>query len=122
MTVVLFYLLPFVSMGLFSADKGLFVEDIAGRMYHPLQYFMAKLTVSLPYNAALAAVLQLIFYGLAGMRSGAGVMAQSTLLSVLIGLVAMQVSTEVLLLAMEVAGLVVLHDANQECSGLGCLL
>jgi hypothetical protein len=89
---VAFYLLmPYVSMSLFSADKGLFAEDVAGRLYHPLQYYAAKLSLSLPFNGALAIVFQLIFYGMAGMRHGAGVMVQSTIISLLSGLIGMQV-------------------------------
>lgn len=90
-STALLFILPYVSMSLFAGDKGLFVEDVKGRLYHPLQYFLAKLTVSLPYNALLCTVLQVEFYGLAGMRHGAQVNAQAWLISVLIGLVAMQV-------------------------------
>ncbi|KAF6257910.1 hypothetical protein COO60DRAFT_1701618 [Scenedesmus sp. NREL 46B-D3] len=89
-TVALYLLMPYISMSLFSADKGLFAEDMAGRLYHPLQYYAAKLSLSLPFNAVLAVSFQLIFYGMAGMRRGAGVMAQSTAISLLSGLIGMQ--------------------------------
>lgn len=89
--VMLFFIMPYVSMSLFASGKGVFVEDVHGRLYHPLQWYLAKLTVSLPYNALLATALQLEFYGLAGMRHGAGVMAQAWLVSVLMGLIAVQV-------------------------------
>lgn len=90
-TVAFYLLMPYVSMSLFSADKGLFAEDVAGRLYHPLQYYAAKLSLSLPFNGALAIAFQLIFYGMAGMRHGAGVMVQSTVISLLSGLIGMQV-------------------------------
>lgn len=89
-TVAFYLLMPYVSMSLFSADKGLFAEDVAGRLYHPLQYYAAKLSLSLPFNGALAIAFQLIFYGMAGMRHGVGVMVQSTVISLLSGLIGMQ--------------------------------
>ncbi|WIA13694.1 hypothetical protein OEZ85_007251 [Tetradesmus obliquus] len=89
-TVAFYLLMPYVSMSLFSADKGLFAEDVAGRLYHPLQYYAAKLSLSLPFNGALAIAFQLIFYGMAGMRHGAGVTVQSTVISLLSGLIGMQ--------------------------------
>lgn len=44
----------------------------------------------LPFNVAVAVAFQLIFYGMAGMRHGAYHVARSTLVAVLLALIATQ--------------------------------
>lgn len=90
--VLSFYLLmPFVFMSLFTSDKRFFAADTTARLYHPLQYYLAKITVTLPFNMLVAVVFHLIYYGMIGMRHGSLYMFQSTIISLLLGLTAMQV-------------------------------
>ena len=90
--VLSFYLLmPFVFMSLFTSDKRFFKIDTTARLYHPFQYYMAKVSVTLPFNVIIAVVFHLVYYGMIGMRHGATAMGQSLVISVLMGLTAMQV-------------------------------
>lgn len=91
--VLSFYLLmPFVFMSLFTSDKRFFAADTTARLYHPFQYYMAKVTVTLPFNMIVAIVFHLVYYGMIGMRHGVEAMGKSCVISVLMGLTAMQVS------------------------------
>jgi hypothetical protein len=91
--VLSFYLLmPFVFMSLFTSDKRFFAADTTARLYHPFQYYMAKMSVTLPFNMIVAIVFHLVYYGMIGMRHGVGPMGMSCLISLLMGVTAMQVS------------------------------
>jgi ABC-type multidrug transport system permease subunit len=90
--VLSFYLLmPFVFMSLFTSDKRFFAADTTARLYHPFQYYMAKICVTLPFNIIISIVFHLVYYGMIGMRHGAEAMGQSCLISILMGVTAMQV-------------------------------
>lgn len=90
--VLSFYLLmPFVFMSLFTSDKRFFAADTTARLYHPFQYYMAKVSVTLPFNILVVAIFHLIYYGMVGMRHGMVAMGQSCLISILMGVTAMQV-------------------------------
>lgn len=87
-----FYLLmPFVFMSLFTSDKRFFAADTTANLYHPFQYYMAKVSVTLPFNVILSVVFHLVYYGMIGMRHGAAAMGMSCVISVLMGITAMQV-------------------------------
>lgn len=89
--VLSFYLLmPFVFMSLFTSDKRFFAADTTARLYHPFQYYMAKMSVTLPFNMIVAIVFHLVYYGMIGMRHGVGPMGMSCLISLLMGVTAMQ--------------------------------
>jgi len=89
--VLSFYLLmPFVFMSLFTSDKRFFAADTTARLYHPFQYYMAKVTVTLPFNMIVAVVFHMVYYGMIGMRHGVAAMGKSCVISVLMGLTAMQ--------------------------------
>ncbi|KAF8072475.1 abcG12 [Scenedesmus sp. PABB004] len=85
-----YFLMPFVFMSIFTADKRFFAADTAGRLYHPVQYYAAKVTAALPFNVVVAVVFHLIYYGMAGMRHGPAPMAASCLICLLTGLIGMQ--------------------------------
>jgi hypothetical protein len=94
--VLSFYLLmPFVFMSLFTSDKRFFAADTTARLYHPAQYYAAKVTVTLPFNILIAVVFHLIYYGMTGMRHSSWAMAQSTVISLLMGVTAMQVRGQI---------------------------
>lgn len=91
-----FYLLmPFVFMSLFTSDKRFFAADTTARLYHPFQYYMAKMSVTLPFNMIVAIVFHLVYYGMIGMRHGVGPMGMSCLISLLMGVTAMQVGDSI---------------------------
>ena len=93
--VLSFYLLmPFVFMSLFTSDKRFFAADTTARLYHPFQYYMAKICVTLPFNIIISIVFHLVYYGMIGMRHGAAAMGQSCLISILMGVTAMQVGVD----------------------------
>jgi hypothetical protein len=83
--------MPFVFMSLFTSDKRFFAADTTARLYHPFQYYMAKICVTLPFNIIISIVFHLVYYGMIGMRHGAAAMGQSCLISILMGVTAMQV-------------------------------
>ncbi|KAF6258116.1 hypothetical protein COO60DRAFT_1520342 [Scenedesmus sp. NREL 46B-D3] len=85
-----YFLMPFVFMSIFTSDKRFFAADTAARLYHPLQYYLSKVTVTLPFNIIVALVFHLVYYGMAGMRHSAVAMAASGLICVLTGLIGMQ--------------------------------
>eukprot|EP00882_Tetradesmus_deserticola_P008255 GHRQ01008705.1.p1 GENE.GHRQ01008705.1~~GHRQ01008705.1.p1 ORF type:complete len:649 (+),score=233.14 GHRQ01008705.1:624-2570(+) len=85
-----YFLMPFVFMSIFTSDKRFFAADTSARLYHPLQYYLAKVTVTLPFNIVVAIVFHLVYYGMAGMRHSATAMAASGLICVLTGLIGMQ--------------------------------
>eukprot|EP00775_Hariotina_reticulata_P011714 gene11714-11859_t len=89
--VLSFYLLmPFVFMSIFTSDKRFFAADTAARLYHPLQYFLAKISIAMPFNIIVAVVFHFVYYGMVGMRHGWVPMLESCGVSVLTGLIAMQ--------------------------------
>jgi hypothetical protein len=93
--VLSFYLLmPFVFMSLFTSDKRFFAADTTARLYHPFQYYMAKISVTMPFNILVVAIFHLIYYGMVGMRHGVVPMGQSCLISILMGVTAMQVRVD----------------------------
>ncbi|KAI8474989.1 MAG: hypothetical protein J3K34DRAFT_489493 [Monoraphidium minutum] len=85
-----FMLMPFVFMGLFWSDRTFYVADTAARLYHPVAYYAAKVTAALPFNVAVALSFHLLFYAMAGLRHGAGAVAASAVISVLMALIATQ--------------------------------
>lgn len=90
--VLSFYLLmPFVFMSLFTSDKRFFAADTTARLYHPFQYYMAKVSITLPFNMIVAIVFHLVYYGMIGMRHGIQAMGMSCFISLLMGITAMQV-------------------------------
>jgi hypothetical protein len=90
--VLSFYLLmPFVFMSLFTSDKRFFAADTTARLYHPFQYYMAKVSITLPFNIIVAIVFHLVYYGMIGMRHGTQAMGMSCFISLLMGITAMQV-------------------------------
>jgi hypothetical protein len=86
-----YFLMPFVFMSIFTSDKRFFAADTAARLYHPAQYYLSKVTITLPFNIIVAIVFHLVYYGMAGMRHSAVAMAASGLICVLTGLIGMQV-------------------------------
>jgi hypothetical protein len=93
--VLSFYLLmPFVFMSLFTSDKRFFAADTTARLYHPFQYYMAKVSITLPFNMIVAIVFHLVYYGMIGMRHGVRAMGMSCCISLLMGVTAMQVGAE----------------------------
>jgi hypothetical protein len=88
-----YFLMPFVFMSIFTSDKRFFAADTAARLYHPAQYYLSKVTITLPFNIIVAIVFHLVYYGMAGMRHSAVAMAASGLICVLTGLIGMQVRT-----------------------------
>jgi ABC-type multidrug transport system permease subunit len=88
-----YFLMPFVFMSIFTSDKRFFAADTAARLYHPAQYYLSKVTVTLPFNIIVAIVFHLVCYGMAGMRHSAVAMAASGLICVLTGLIGMQVGS-----------------------------
>jgi ABC-type multidrug transport system permease subunit len=86
-----YFLMPFVFMSIFTSDKRFFAADTAARLYHPAQYYLSKVTVTLPFNIIVAIVFHLVYYGMVGMRHAAVAMAASGLICVLTGLIGMQV-------------------------------
>eukprot|EP00878_Enallax_costatus_P012559 GHUV01013117.1.p1 GENE.GHUV01013117.1~~GHUV01013117.1.p1 ORF type:complete len:585 (+),score=193.17 GHUV01013117.1:274-2028(+) len=85
-----YFLMPFVFMSIFTSDKRFFAADTTARLYHPAQYYLSKVTVTLPFNIIVAIVFHLIYYGMTGMRHGAEYMAMSCLICILVGLIGMQ--------------------------------
>lgn len=85
-----YFLMPFVFMSIFTSDKRFFAADTAARLYHPAQYYLSKVTVTLPFNIIIAIVFHIVYYGMAGMRHSAVAMAASGLICVLTGLIGMQ--------------------------------
>lgn len=83
--------MPFVFMSIFTSDKRFFAADTTARLYHPAQYYLSKVTVTMPFNIIVAVVFHLIYYGMTGMRHGAQFIAMSCLICMLTGLIGMQV-------------------------------
>ena len=109
--VLSFYLLmPFVFMSLFTSDKRFFAADTTARLYHPFQYYMAKISVTMPFNILVVAIFHLIYYGMVGMRHGVVPMGQSCLISILMGVTAMQVGRLTVL-----ARVCILSSSHRQC-------
>ncbi len=62
-----------------------------GRLYHPATYYLAKVSVSLPFNILVILSFQLITYGMVGLRHSPDAVAKSCLIAVLMGLISFQV-------------------------------
>ncbi|KAL6749179.1 hypothetical protein V8C86DRAFT_3145675 [Haematococcus lacustris] len=83
--------LPYVSMGLWTADREFFLADISARLYRPSLYYAAKVCSALPAQLLSAIVYALITLGLAGLQSSALALVRSTTTLTLLSLISSQV-------------------------------
>ena len=86
--------MPYISMGLYTADKKFYIADASAKLYRPLPYYVAKVTATTPFQVISALVFTLTVYGMAGMRHGPGAdgaAAKNATLSCLVYLIAVQV-------------------------------
>eukprot|EP00877_Chromochloris_zofingiensis_P013185 jgi/Chrzof1/811/Cz01g29200.t1 len=88
---VIFMLLPYVYMSLYTADKQYFIQDSASKLYHPSAYYVAKQAAILPFAILNVLVYAYTLYGMAGLRNQAAAIVFNGLLSILLYLIAAQV-------------------------------
>ena len=90
--VLCFYLLmPYVSMGLYAADKKFVVADTSSQLYRPLAYYLAKISAITPFHIVTACAYGLTVYGMAGLRHGASHILKNGVVNTLMHLIASQV-------------------------------
>eukprot|EP00878_Enallax_costatus_P023397 GHUV01024885.1.p2 GENE.GHUV01024885.1~~GHUV01024885.1.p2 ORF type:complete len:343 (+),score=103.52 GHUV01024885.1:2470-3498(+) len=89
--LIFLLLINLITMPFFYDDKRYFLQDVSKGLYHPLQYFLGRATVAVPFGVVMAVAFHLVFYGMAGMRHGATQMVESGVIAVLVSLVGMQV-------------------------------
>jgi hypothetical protein len=88
---VIFLLLPYVYMSLYTSDKQYFIADVSAKLYSPSAYYVAKQLAILPFAILNVLVFSYTLYGMAGLRYDAMAMVGNGLLSVLLYLIAAQV-------------------------------
>ena len=84
-------LMPYVSMGLYSADKKFYLSDASSQLYRPLAYYLAKVSAITPFQIVSALTFNYTVYGLSGLRHGATPVLENGLISTLVYLIASQV-------------------------------
>ncbi|KAJ9518404.1 hypothetical protein QJQ45_018417 [Haematococcus lacustris] len=83
--------LPYVSMGLWTADREFFLADISACLYRPSLYYAAKVCSALPAQLLSAIVYALITLGLAGLQTSALALVRCTTTLTLLSLISSQV-------------------------------
>ena len=88
---VIFLLLPYVYMSLYTSDKQYFIADVSAKLYSPSAYYVAKQLAILPFAILNVLVFSYTLYGMAGLRYNAMAAVGNGILSTLLYLIAAQV-------------------------------
>ncbi|GBF96283.1 ABC transporter G family [Raphidocelis subcapitata] len=91
MLLSFYCLMPYISMGLYTADKKFYLSDASSQLYRPGAYYVAKIAAITPFQIICACVFGLTVYGMAGLRHGAEATARMGLICTLMYLIAAQV-------------------------------
>lgn len=89
---VILLLLPYVYMSLYTADKQYYIADSSAKLYHPSAYYVAKQMAVMPFAILNVLLFSFTLYGLAGLRHQGAAVGMNGLMSVLMYLIAAQVS------------------------------
>lgn len=92
--LIIFTLLPFLYMSLYTTDKQYFVADVSSRLYRPLAYYVAKTLAVLPFNIINVLVFTWTVYGLVGLNPALTSVFGNPVIAVLMYLIAAQVRLE----------------------------
>eukprot|EP00775_Hariotina_reticulata_P006450 gene6450-6679_t len=90
-TLCFFVLMPFINISIYTEDKGMYLADVAAKLYKPSAYYVAKVTVVLPFHVLSVVCAILIQYGMTGLRPGAESIFKHGAIATLIFLIAAQV-------------------------------
>jgi len=88
---VIFLLLPYVYMSLYTSDKQYFIADVSAKLYSPSAYYVAKQLAILPFAILNVLVFSYTLYGMAGLRYNVMAAVGNGILSTLLYLIAAQV-------------------------------
>ncbi|KAI8468849.1 MAG: P-loop containing nucleoside triphosphate hydrolase protein [Monoraphidium minutum] len=91
MLLSFYCLMPYISMGLYSADKKFYLSDASSQLYRPLAYYLAKISAITPFQIVSACVFGFTVYGMGGLRHGAEPVLKNGLINTLMYLIASQV-------------------------------
>jgi len=84
-------LMPYISMGLYTADKKFYLADASAKLYRPSAYYLAKVTATLPFQIICALVFDWTVYGMAGLRFIPATIFKHAVLVNILYLIAVQV-------------------------------
>ncbi|KAI8464872.1 MAG: P-loop containing nucleoside triphosphate hydrolase protein [Monoraphidium minutum] len=93
MLLAFYCLMPYISAGLYTADKKFYLSDASSQLYRPASYYLAKARISAitPFQIVSALAFGFTAYGMAGLRPGYQHILKNGVINTLMSLIASQV-------------------------------